>query len=128
MALMRICQQSVFDAVERVATGEHGPIQKSNFSGRNNARCISADRGLEQHLCGIHMNLIVRWRPGNDAVEVCRVPLRFHQPLTPPSGASVPKGKTLALAVIRREDGFRPFRGVVYRPICEVDYLLRMSS
>ena len=87
---MRIFDDAVFHAVERVALIEHGLMDRGIFRGRDVAGFVLVrDRGSPD-LAALQVRRIIGGRSGDDAVVIVRISLRFGHRLPAAGRAAVP--------------------------------------
>src|SRR6185295_19467949 len=110
LALRRILEDAVDDAVERVALRDGGFVQHGVLLRRQQARVVFM-RGLpEPNLAERLPPREVRGGTGDDGVEIQRIALCGGERLTSACRAAVEVGLLRRVAVVRRGDGFRRHR------------------
>ena len=124
-ALLRVVQKAL---VERVAFLHHCVVDHLRLLGRDGHVGITGEHNLPRRSGGVHVNMAVGERPGDDAVVVLREPLRGHHRLASTGRASL-EVRVLRGAIVERLDQpLRFHRRLVNGAIREVDDLLRVAE
>ena len=128
MALMRIRQESVDHAVQRVARSQDSCVYEREFGQRDNTGRLLQDLRFHSKPPGTQLRLIIGGGAGDDAIEVFRITLRFHQALPSARGAAGPVRKARGAVIELGDDGFRLDCHLVDGSIREIDDFVRMSD
>ena len=102
LALMRIADQAVFDAVERVALVEHRFVQRISTLAWVSGRVVLHYLDGAFDAGGVQMDVRIGGRSGDHAVEIVGKPGHFDQRLPAAGGAAVP------IRILRRLCRSRP--------------------
>src|SRR6185437_7023197 len=128
MALPRISDDSVLDAICGIAGGEHTCGDSREFARREMASRLRV-KGLRSPNCVRHqMRPVVRRRSCNYAVVILRKSLCLHERLTPAVRTRLKIRILRSRAVKRRDNRLARDSGQMHRAIAEIANLLRMSK
>ena len=109
VAAPRICEYSVFDAVERIAGVINSVSNQWNFAARNVSVALQSERD-PQVAADIVTGPVISRITGDDAVEIFWVTLRFDQGFVAALRASVEVRMRRQCAIEGPHDGFVGFR------------------
>ena len=99
IARSRIFDESIFHTVQRITSRKRCALDGRQLGRRNwtlRQRSFIPDEPREQ------VRPVVRWRSGNDALEIFRIALRLHESLTPAIGTTVEIAPSLTRGQKRR--------------------------
>src|SRR5262245_10199795 len=103
MTLRRILDDTVLDAVLRVAGVEYGLVDHRELRRWNDAVRISVDDLAERHAHCVHAHAVPRRCAGDDAFEIAGITLRFGDGLASAGGTPVEERHAGSVAVERRD-------------------------
>src|SRR5215471_21405914 len=123
LALRRVLDHAVLDAVERVALRDGGLVQHDELVGRDQAGLVLVRRLPEPDLAeGLTLREI-RGRARDDGVEIDRIALRFGERLAAAGRTPVEVRPLRCIAVVRRGDRLCGYGHLVNGALLEVHEL-----
>src|SRR5207244_11594935 len=120
--------QSVLQAIARVARVDDGAMEKSGVSRREACGFVVLQRLRDPHRLRRAPRPIETWRTGDDAVEILGEALCLLHRLPAARGTAVPVRESGRASGVTRDDLLRRDRHFVNGAPAEVDDLLRMPG